>query len=91
LLFDDAQEQRFRTWWFLESAFYVERRVSSASTGELATTNPHAHDRQSWIKLAKDYGYESHGLYSTSSGNCVWNETRTGPVVAEDIMRKDGA
>ena len=52
-------------------------------------TNLTPHDRHSWIKLAKDYGYEVQGLFfDVPLEVCLERHQRRGRVVPEDIMRK---
>jgi predicted kinase len=93
LLFDDAQEQRFQDLVFSNLRSMLKARlVARRPVNYVDATNLTPHDRQSWIKLAKDYGYEVHGLYfDVPVELCLERNQKRDRVVAEDIMRKMAA
>src|SRR5882757_375239 len=93
LLFDDAQEQRFQDLVFSNLRSMLKARlVARRPVNYVDATNLTPHDRHSWIKLAKDYGYEVHGLYfDVPVDVCLERNQKRERVVAEDIMRKMAA
>jgi predicted kinase len=93
LLFDDATEQRFQDLVFSNLRSMLKARlVARRPVNYVDATNLTPHDRHSWIKLAKDYGYEVHGLYfDVPVELCLERNQKRDRVVAEDIMRKMAA
>lgn len=93
LLFDDAQEQRFQDLVFSNLRSMLKARlVARRPVNYVDATNLTPHDRHSWIKLAKDYGYDVQGLYfDVPVDVCLERNQKRERVVAEDIMRKMAA
>jgi predicted kinase len=90
LLFDDAQEQRFQDLVFSNLRSMLKARlIARRPMNYVDATNLTPHDRHSWIKLAKDYGYDVQGLFfDVPLEVCLERHQRRGRVVPEDIMRK---
>jgi len=90
LLFDDAQEQRFQDLVFSNLRSMLKARlIARRPMNYVDATNLTSHDRHSWIKLAKDYGYDVQGLFfDVPVEICMERHQRRGRVVAEDVMRK---
>src|SRR5713226_6471179 len=90
LLFDDAQEQRFQDLVFSNLRSMLKARlIARRPMNYVDATNLTPHDRSSWIKLAKDYGYDVQGLYfDVPLEVCMERHQRRGRAVPEDIMRK---
>jgi predicted kinase len=90
LLFDDAQEQRFQDLVFSNLRSMLKARlIARRPMNYVDATNLTSHDRHSWIKLAKDYGYDVQGLFfDVPVEVCMERHQRRGRVVAEDVMRK---
>jgi len=90
LLFDDAQEQRFQDLVFSNLRSMLKARlIARRPMNYVDATNLTPHDRQSWIKLAKDYGYEVQGVFfDVPLEICLERHQRRGRAVPEDIMRK---
>ena len=90
LLFDDAQEQRFQDLVFSNLRSMLKARlIARRPMNYVDATNLTPHDRHSWIKLAKDYGYDVQGLFfDVPLEICLERHQRRGRVVPEDIMRK---
>jgi len=90
LLFDDAREQRFQDLVFSNLRSMLKARlVAKRPVNYVDATNLTPHDRHSWIKLAKDYGYDVQGLYfDVPVELCLERNQKRDRVVAEDIMRK---
>jgi predicted kinase len=90
LLFDDAQEQRFQDLVFSNLRSMLKARlVARRPMNYVDATNLTPHDRSSWIKLAKDYGYDVQGVFfDVPVEVCMERHQRRGRAVPEDIMRK---
>jgi len=64
LLFDDPQEQRFQDLVFSNLRSMLKARlIARRPMNYVDATNLTPHERQNWIKLAKDYGYEVHAVF----------------------------
>jgi predicted kinase len=90
LLFDDAQEQRFQDLVFSNLRSMLKARlIARRPLNYVDATNLTPHDRHSWIKLAKDYGYDVQGVFfDVPLEVCLERHQRRGRVVPEDVMRK---
>jgi predicted kinase len=90
LLFDDAQEQRFQDLVFSNLRSMLKARlIARRPMNYVDATNLTPHDRHSWIKLAKDYGYDVQGVFfDVPLEICLERHQRRGRVVPESIMRK---
>jgi predicted kinase len=90
LLFDDAMEQRFQDLIFSNLRSMLKARlIARRPLNYVDATNLTPHDRHSWIKLAKDYGYDVQGLFfDVPLEVCLERHARRGRAVPEDIMRK---
>jgi predicted kinase len=90
LLFDDAQEQRFQDLVFSNLRSMLKARlIARRPMNYVDATNLTPHDRHSWIKLAKDYGYDVQGVFfDVPLDVCMERHQRRGRAVPEDIMRK---
>jgi predicted kinase len=90
LLFDDAQEQRFQDLVFSNLRSMLKARlIARRPMNYVDATNLTPQDRHSWIKLAKDYGYDVQGVFfDVPLEVCLDRHQRRGRLVPEDIMRK---
>ena len=90
LLFDDAMEQRFQDLVFSNLRSMLKARlIARRPLNYVDATNLTPHDRHSWIKLAKDYGYDVQGLFfDVPLKICLERHARRGRAVPEEIMRK---
>jgi predicted kinase len=90
LLFDDAQEQRFQDLVFSNLRSMLKARlIARRPMNYVDATNLTPQDRHSWIKLAKDYGYDVQGLFfDVPLEVCMERHQRRGRAVPEEIMRK---
>jgi len=90
LLFDDAQEQRFQDLVFSNLRSMLKARlIARRPMNYVDATNLTPQDRQSWIKLAKDYGYDVQGVFfDVPLEVCLERHERRGRVVPEEIMRR---
>lgn len=93
LLFDDAEEQRFQDLVFSNLRSMLKARlIARRPMSYVDATNLTPHDRQSWIKLAKDYGYDVHGVFfDVPLEVCLERHHRRNRAVSEDVMRRMAA
>jgi len=93
LLFDDPAEQRFQDLVFSTLRSMLKARlIARRPTNYVDATNLTPHERQNWIKLAKDYGYEVHGVFfDVPLEVCIERHQRRDRIVPEDVMRKMAA
>ncbi len=90
LLFDDAEEQRFQDLIFSNLRSMLKARlIARRPMNYVDATNLTPHDRQSWIKLAKDYGYDVQGVFfDVPLEICLERNQRRHRTVSEDVMRR---
>ena len=90
VLFDDAQEQRFQDLVFSNLRSMLKARlIARRPLNYVDATNLTPHERSSWVKLAKDYGYEVQAVYfDVPLEVCLERNRRRQRVVDEDIMRR---
>ena len=93
LLFDDPAEQRFQDLVFSTLRSMLKARlIARRPTNYVDATNLTPHERQNWIKLAKDYAYEVHGVFfDVPLEVCIERHQRRDRIVPEDVMRKMAA
>ena len=93
LLFDDPNEQRFQDLVFSNLRSMLRARlIARRPMNYVDATNLTPHERSSWIKLAKDSGYEVQALYfDVPLDVCLERNQKRQRVVSEDIMRKMSA
>jgi len=90
VLFDDPTEQRFQDLVFSNLRSMLKARlIARRPMNYVDATNLSAHDRQGWIKMAHDFGYEVHGVYfDVPLDVCIERNQRRQRVVPEDVMRR---
>lgn len=93
LLFDDAQEQRFQDLVFSNLRSMLKARlIARRPLNYVDATNLTPHERHSWIKLAKDYGYEVHAVFfEVPVEVCLERNQRRDRVVDEAVLRRMAA
>jgi predicted kinase len=93
LLFDDAQEQRFQDLVFSNLRSMLKARlIARRPVNYVDATNLTPHERHSWIKLAKDYGYEVQAVFfDVPVEVCLERNRRRDRVVDEEILRRMAA
>lgn len=93
LLFDDVREQRFQDLVFSNLRSMLKARlIAKRPTNYVDATNLTPQERQHWIKLAKDYGYEVHAVFfDVPLEVCIERHSRRDRVVPEDVMRRMAA
>jgi len=93
LLFDDVREQRFQDLVFSNLRSMLKARlIARRPTNYVDATNLTPHERQHWIKLAKDYNYEVHAVFfDVPLEVCIERHNRRDRVVPEEAMRRMAA
>ncbi len=93
LLFDDVREQRFQDLVFSNLRSMLKARlIARRPMNYVDATNLTPHERQHWIKLAKDYNYEVHAVFfDVPLDVCIERHQRRDRVVPEDVMRRMAA
>jgi predicted kinase len=93
LLFDDPTEQRFQDLVFSNLRSMLKARlIARRPLNYVDATNLTPHERQNWIKLAQDYGYDVQAVYfDVPVDVCLERNQRRERVVAEDVMRRMAA
>ncbi|MGD0986912.1 MAG: AAA family ATPase [Candidatus Sulfotelmatobacter sp.] len=93
LLFDDVREQRYQDLVFSNLRSMLKARlIAKRPMNYVDATNLTPQERQHWIKLAKDYGYEVHAVFfDVPLEVCIERHQRRDRVVPEDVMRRMAA
>jgi predicted kinase len=93
LLFDDPAEQRFQDLIFSNLRSMLKARlIARRPLNYVDATNLTPHERQSWVKLGHDYGYEVQAVFfDVPLEVCLERNRRRERVVAEDVMRRMSA
>jgi predicted kinase len=90
LLFDDPTEQRFQDLIFSNLRSMLKARlIARRPMNYVDATNLSPHERNGWIKLAKDYGYEVQAVFfDVPVEVCLERNQRRERQVPEDAMRR---
>ena len=90
LLFDDPSEQRFQDLVVSNLRSMLKARlIARRPMNYVDATNLTPHDRHTWIKLAKDYGYEVQAVFfDVPVEVCLERNQKRARVVPEDVMRR---
>src|SRR6267154_72876 len=93
LLFDDPTEQRFQDLIFSNLRSMLKARlIARRPLNYVDATNLTPHERQSWVKLGHDYGYEVRAVFfDVPLDVCLERNRKRERVVAEDVMRRMSA
>jgi predicted kinase len=90
LLFDDPTEQRFQDLVFSNLRSMLKARlIARRPLNYVDATNLSPHERHTWIKMARDYGYEVNAVYfDVPVEVCMERNRRRERNVPEDVMRR---
>jgi predicted kinase len=93
MLFDDPAEQRFQDLVFSNLRSMLKARlIARRPTNYVDATNLTPHERNNWVKLAKDFGYEAQAVFfDVPLDVCIERHNRRDRIVPEDVMRKMSA
>jgi predicted kinase len=90
LLFDDVTEQRYQDLVFSTLRSMLRARLLARRPWNYVdATNLSPHERRSWIKLAHDFGYESHAVFfDVPPEVCIERNHRRERNVPEEVMQR---
>lgn len=90
LLFDDATEQRFQDLVFSNLRSMLKARlIARRPMNYVDATNLSPHERHTWIKMARDYGYEAQAVFfDVPVEVCIERNRRRDRMVPEDVMQR---
>ena len=90
LLFDDPTEQRFQDLIFSNLRSMLKARlIARRPMNYVDATNLSQHERNGWIKLAKDYGYEVQAVFfDVPVEICLERNQKRERKVPEEAMRR---
>ena len=93
LLFDDPTEQRYQDLVFSNLRSMLKARmIARRPLNYVDATNLTPHDRHTWIKLARDYGYDIQAVFfDVPLDVCMERNQRRHRIVPEDVMRRMAA
>jgi len=93
MLFDDPTEQRFQDLVFSNLRSMLKARlIARRPTNYVDATNLTPQERNNWVKLAKDFGYEAQAVFfDVPLDVCIERHNRRDRIVPEDVMRKMSA
>ncbi len=93
LLFDDVTEQRFQDLVFSNLRSMLKARLlARRPLNYVDATNLSPQERHSWIKLAKDFGYEVQAVYfDVPVEVCLERNQKRERKVEEEVMRRMAA
>jgi predicted kinase len=93
ILFDDPAEQRFQDLVFSNLRSMLKARlIARRPMNYVDATNLTPQERQNWIKLAKDFGYDVQAVFfDVPLEVCIERHQRRDRLVPEDVMRKMAA
>jgi predicted kinase len=90
LLFDDVTEQRYQDLVFSTLRSMLRARLlAKRPWNYVDATNLSPHERRSWVKLARDFGYEAHAVFfDVPAEVCMERNKRRDRNVPEEVMRR---
>jgi predicted kinase len=92
LLFDDPTEQRYQDLVFSTlRAMLRARMIAGRPWNYIDATNLSPKERHSWIKMAKDFGYEAHAVFfDVPTEVCMERNRMRSRNVPDEIMQRMG-
>jgi predicted kinase len=92
LLFDDPTEQRYQDLVFSTlRAMLRARMVAGRPWNYIDATNLSPKERHSWIKMARDFGYEAHAVFfDVPTEVCMERNRMRSRNVPDEIMERMG-
>jgi predicted kinase len=93
LLFDDPTEQRYQDLVFSTlRAMLRARMIAGRRWNYIDATNLSPKERHSWIKMARDFGYEAHAVFfDVPTEVCMERNRMRSRNVPDEIMQRMGA
>lgn len=93
LLFDDPTEQRYQDLVFSTLRGMLRARmIAGRPWNYIDATNLSPKERHSWIKMARDFGYEAHAVFfDVPTEVCMERNRMRSRNVPDEIMQRMGA
>lgn len=93
LLFDDPTEQRYQDLVFSTlRAMLRARMIAGRPWNYIDATNLSPKERHSWVKMARDFGYEAHAVFfDVPTEVCMERNRMRSRNVPDEIMQRMGA
>jgi predicted kinase len=93
LLFDDPTEQRFQDLVFSTLRYMLRMRlVAGRPQNYIDATNLSPRERHSWIKMAKDFGFEAHAVFfDVPTEICMERNRKRSRNVPDEVMQRMAA
>jgi predicted kinase len=93
LLFDDPTEQRFQDLVFSTLRYMLRMRlVAGRPQNYIDATNLSPRERHSWIKMAKDFGFQAHAVFfDVPTEICMERNRRRSRNVPDEVMQRMAA
>lgn len=90
LLFDNPTEQRHQDLVFSSLRSLLRARlIAGRPMNYIDATNLSPRERHSWIKMARDYGYEAHAVFfDVPAEVCMERNRRRARNVPDDVMHR---
>ncbi len=90
LLFDDPTEQRYQDLVFSSLRSLLRSRlIAGRPMNYIDATNLSPRERHSWIKMAREYGYEAHAVFfDVPAEVCMERNRKRSRNVPDDVMQR---
>jgi predicted kinase len=90
LLFDDPTEQRYQDLVFSSLRSLLRSRlIAGRPMNYIDATNLSPRERHSWIKMAREYGYEAHAVFfDVPAEVCIERNRKRSRNVPDDVMQR---
>ena len=90
LLFDNPTEQRYQDLVFSSLRSLLRARlIAGRPLNYIDATNLSPRERHSWIKMARDYGYEAHAVFfDVPADVCMERNRKRARNVPDDVMHR---
>ncbi len=90
LLFDDVTEQRYQDLVFSTLRSLLRARmIAKRPWNHVDATNLSPKERRSWIKLAHDFGYDTHAVFfDVPTEVCIERNRKRGRNVPDDVIQR---
>jgi predicted kinase len=90
LLFDDPTEQRYQDLVFSSLRSLLRSRlIAGRPMNYIDATNLSPRERHSWVKMAREYGYEAHAVFfDVPAEVCIERNRKRSRNVPDEVMQR---
>ncbi len=90
LLFDDPTEQRYQDLVFSSLRSLLRSRlIAGRPMNYIDATNLSPRERHSWVKMAREYGYEAHAVFfDVPADVCIERNRKRSRNVPDEVMQR---